>query len=183
MCVACRERRSKYELLRFVEKDGLLYFDPLWRSEGRGVNVCPSIRCLEIAVRKNLFCKALKKRVNYLKLEDLLKEVKLSLRKVIVDTMRLSRKFGAVTLGRTAVDKEIDIVRLLLLASDLEEGIKNYFINSGKPYRVIFTKEEWGVIFVRRPVGIVGIKDRGVADKLLRHIDRFLKIVEVVNGG
>ena len=86
-------------------------------------------------------------------------------------------------MGRTAVDKEIDIVRLLLLASDLEEGIKNYFINSGKPYRVIFTKEEWGVIFVRRPVGIVGIKDRGVADKLLRHIDRFLKIVEVVNGG
>lgn len=179
MCVACRKRRPKYELLRFVERNGVLYFDPLWRAEGRGVNVCPDRRCIELAVKRGLFKRALNREVSVPRFEDLMGNVEEAFERVIIDTLRLARKYGGVVLGRTAVDRVIDRVSLIILATDLDEDVVSYFVGKGKPYRILFTKEKWGEVFSRRPVGVIGIRDRGVAEKLIKIIDRFLKVMEV----
>lgn len=180
MCVACRKRRPKYELLRFVERNGVLYFDPLWRAEGRGVNICPDKRCIELAVKRGLLRRALNKEVSIPKLEDLMQSIEETFERVIIDTLRLARRFGGVVLGRTAVDRAIDRVNLIILAVDLDEDVVRYFVEKGKPYRILFTKEKWGEVFSRRPVGVIGVKDRGVTEKLIKIIDRFLKVMEVV---
>ena len=58
-CAACRRRRPKAELLRFVrrtdpagEAAGGVVFDPGQRHPGRGGYCCPDPACLDRAVRR-----------------------------------------------------------------------------------------------------------------------------------
>ena len=47
MCVVCRERKAKRELLRAVLfKDGAISFDESGKGQGRGAYVCKSGGCV-----------------------------------------------------------------------------------------------------------------------------------------
>jgi hypothetical protein len=50
-CVACRRKREKAELLRWVVTGGTARPDPAARGPGRGAYVCRDERCLERLVR------------------------------------------------------------------------------------------------------------------------------------
>ena len=54
MCMGCRERRPKRELVRVVRRaaDGLVVLDPTGKLAGRGAYVCcDKPQCLEKAVK------------------------------------------------------------------------------------------------------------------------------------
>ena len=54
MCVACRERRDKSDLVRVVySSDGEVSVDPTGKKAGRGAYVCPNRICLEQAIKAN----------------------------------------------------------------------------------------------------------------------------------
>ncbi|HYO41064.1 MAG TPA: YlxR family protein [Nocardioidaceae bacterium] len=63
-CVGCRQRATKSELLRVVAGDrgaGLeVVPDPAGRAPGRGAHLHPTSACLELALRRRAFARALK---------------------------------------------------------------------------------------------------------------------------
>lgn len=59
-CVGCRSREAKTALLRCVVIDGVLTADPAARQPGRGAYVHPTSACLDLAVRRRAFVRALR---------------------------------------------------------------------------------------------------------------------------
>ncbi|MFE7752281.1 YlxR family protein [Streptomyces sp. NPDC057428] len=59
-CVGCRERAAKSELLRIVVGEGEVVPDPRGTLPGRGAYVHPVPVCLDLAVRRRAFPRALK---------------------------------------------------------------------------------------------------------------------------
>ncbi len=59
-CVACRQVRAKSELVRIVRTpQGDVRLDPVGKLAGRGAYLCPSLRCLEQAVKQGKLSRAL----------------------------------------------------------------------------------------------------------------------------
>ncbi|MFV0127473.1 YlxR family protein [Streptomyces sp. HMX112] len=59
-CVGCRERAVKSELLRIVAIEGDCAPDPRGTLPGRGAYVHPASVCLDLAVRRRAFPRALR---------------------------------------------------------------------------------------------------------------------------
>jgi predicted RNA-binding protein YlxR (DUF448 family) len=59
-CVGCRQRSSRAELLRIVEKSNSLIIDERKAMPGRGAWVHQSQECLELAITRRAFIRALK---------------------------------------------------------------------------------------------------------------------------
>jgi predicted RNA-binding protein YlxR (DUF448 family) len=63
-CIGCRQRAAKSELLRVVASDRgpgrEVLPDPAGRAPGRGAHLHPTTECLELAVRRRAFPRALK---------------------------------------------------------------------------------------------------------------------------
>jgi len=45
LCLGCRKRAAKIELVRFVHQDGTLLVDEMQREPGRGVYCHPTVSC------------------------------------------------------------------------------------------------------------------------------------------
>ncbi|MEV5985154.1 YlxR family protein [Streptomyces sp. NPDC052051] len=59
-CVGCRERAAKSELLRIVMIEEVCVPDPRGTLPGRGAYVHPASACLDLAVRRRAFPRALR---------------------------------------------------------------------------------------------------------------------------
>ncbi|MFF8596840.1 YlxR family protein [Streptomyces sp. NPDC015220] len=59
-CVGCRERAAKTDLLRIVAIEGECAPDPRGTLPGRGAYVHPALVCLDQAVRRRAFTRALR---------------------------------------------------------------------------------------------------------------------------
>lgn len=60
MCVACRARAEKSELMRVVMREGILIADDRQIAVGRGAYLCRNEVCIKKAVTKKLIARALK---------------------------------------------------------------------------------------------------------------------------
>ncbi|GGY01604.1 hypothetical protein GCM10010358_64380 [Streptomyces minutiscleroticus] len=58
--MGCRERAAKTDLLRIVEIEGACAPDPRGTLPGRGAYVHPALACLDLAVRRRAFPRALR---------------------------------------------------------------------------------------------------------------------------
>ncbi|MGQ9474063.1 MAG: RNase P modulator RnpM [Candidatus Caldatribacteriaceae bacterium] len=55
MCLGCRERKEKKELIRIVKTpQGNIEIDLTGKKSGRGAYVCPQLKCVELLRRKDL---------------------------------------------------------------------------------------------------------------------------------
>jgi len=60
-CIACREVRTKRELVRIVRTpEGQVMIDPTGKMSGRGAYLCRSKHCWEVALRESRIQRALK---------------------------------------------------------------------------------------------------------------------------
>ncbi|MFF5448316.1 YlxR family protein [Streptomyces sp. NPDC012888] len=59
-CVGCRERAAKHDLLRIVAVEDECVPDPRGTLPGRGAYVHPAVVCLDLAVRRRAFPRALR---------------------------------------------------------------------------------------------------------------------------
>lgn len=65
MCVSCKARKSKTELLRIVLlPEGDIEIDPSGKKPGRGAYVCKNDICIEEARKTHRFDKGLRKTVS-----------------------------------------------------------------------------------------------------------------------
>lgn len=64
MCVSCRERRSKKELLRVVlSDDGSVVYDPTGKAAGRGAYLCRNTSCIMAELKAHRLSRGLKHNV------------------------------------------------------------------------------------------------------------------------
>ncbi len=79
-CVGCRQRTTKKELLRVVANEQGAGFrlvpDPAGQAPGRGAHLHPTAECLELALRRRAFPRALRAQgaLDSTALEELLRE-------------------------------------------------------------------------------------------------------------
>ena len=59
-CAACRTRRPKKELLRFVRQSHGIEMDPEQRRPGRGGYCCPDPACIDKALRRGGLARTLR---------------------------------------------------------------------------------------------------------------------------
>ena len=64
MCIACREGRTKKELVRVVAADGVLSADETGKAHGRGAYLCPNVECLDKAKKIKAFERSLETPLN-----------------------------------------------------------------------------------------------------------------------
>jgi len=78
MCVSCRVRRNKADLIRVVlMPDGQAMIDPSGKKPGRGAYVCRKKDCLAQAVKAHRFDRGLKTEISSEVIETLLQEADL----------------------------------------------------------------------------------------------------------
>ena len=64
MCVVCRERKAKQELMRVVlYKDGIINFDESGKEQGRGAYVCKTEGCIAKLTKQRGFNRSFKREV------------------------------------------------------------------------------------------------------------------------
>ena len=70
-CVGCRQRGNRADLIRIVNNQGFLRDDTQKSLSGRGSWLHPSSKCLETAVERSAFARALKAKMDQEKIEEL----------------------------------------------------------------------------------------------------------------
>ena len=63
MCVGCRQKFPKKELVRLVWQDGAIVIDEHQRLPGRGAYLCRKMECAQIAIRRKAFHRAFRKEI------------------------------------------------------------------------------------------------------------------------
>lgn len=64
MCTACREGKSKKEMVRIVKnKEGIVQVDTTGKAQGRGAYICADIACLEKAIKTRAIERALETKI------------------------------------------------------------------------------------------------------------------------
>lgn len=65
MCVSCKTRRDKKDLLRVVlQEDGSIKYDPTGRMAGRGSYLCKNEKCIMIELKAHRLAKGLKTNIS-----------------------------------------------------------------------------------------------------------------------
>ncbi|WRO22263.1 YlxR family protein [Metallumcola ferriviriculae] len=76
MCLGCRERKDKRELVRVVRSpEGEIHIDPSGKRPGRGAYVCPDKACLAKAIKTKALERSLAGAISEEVRQKLLEEV------------------------------------------------------------------------------------------------------------
>lgn len=71
-CIACNQKKDKYELIRIVKnKEGEIFVDKTCKQDGRGAYICNNIECLEKIIKSKRLEKVLKKSIDKKIYEDI----------------------------------------------------------------------------------------------------------------
>jgi uncharacterized protein len=101
-CAVTHETLPEAELIRFVaDMDGNIFPDPAARAPGRGVWVRANRETIDLAVKKNVFSRGLKRETKAP--VDLSDKVALALRQRCLDIISLSKKAGGIVVGNDQV--------------------------------------------------------------------------------
>ena len=79
MCVSCRTRKAKKELIRVVvDSEGTVSVDLTGKKAGRGAYICRSKACMEAAVKANRLERGIRGKAPESVFEELWREIKLA---------------------------------------------------------------------------------------------------------
>ena len=174
-CLATREIRPKAELLRFVVgPDDRLVPDPAERLPGRGLWLTPRRDIVATAAARGLFAKAAGRRVELP--ADLPGEVERLLRQRCLALLGLARRAGQLRTGFEKVREDLKAGRvgLLLAAADgaADGRGKLAALAGAEPVVALFDSAELSAALGREGVVHVGLAAGGIADRLMREIER-----------
>ena len=73
-CIACRESRPQDELMRFTFSDGVLRADGTKPADGRGIYLCRDRECIDTALKRRAFSRALRRNVDAEEISSVIEE-------------------------------------------------------------------------------------------------------------
>ncbi len=178
-CVGCRDKRSADDLLRVVlSPEGEVLADLYGKLPGRGVHLCPNIKCFELAVSRNAFSRAFKRRVDPPDPVTLCMTFYKSGIERIKSLLATAARSGWLKAGRDAVRASMKkkSSSLVLLAEDSSKNLQTQIVREAirvqVPLRKILTKSELGRFHKARPLAVLTITHRGIGKRLSKEIDR-----------
>ena len=121
-CAGCRKREETEKFIRFVLLEGIPVIDVARKAPGRGVNVCPTYRCIRDFIKRT--CKG---RVDP---EDVYSQSVEALKRYFLHLLSLSHKTGVTVVGQDSI-KHLSPERegVLILSTDLSEKTKERLKN------------------------------------------------------
>jgi len=176
-CVACRRKDDARKLLRVVRApDGSLVID--WRRNlgGRGAHVCAARACIESAIRKRSFDRALKARLRYPQPQALIDLLRQAMTRQIETLVGSAARSGKLCAGTDAVRRALagGEASCVLLAGDAasRERLAAAAEAAGVAHRALTDKIELGALVGRGETGVLAITDRGLAAAIVQAISR-----------
>lgn len=176
-CIGCKETRQIEELIRLVlAPDGQIAVDIDRRLPGRGAHICPSISCMEMAVRGNAFTRAFRQTISPPTADSLADMLCERLEEKLSGLIGIGHKARQVLSGSMALEKGLqrNRVHLLLLATDIgvQQRAKwlDLYRSSGRPWATYYTKDRLGSLLgkeLRSAVGFVSPKMAQTATRLV----------------
>lgn len=201
-CVGCRQQDHKHALLRFAVRDvdpsapkggdphGRLVPDVRARLGGRGVSVHPTRACLERAVKKGGFAKALRAKVD-LDLDRICELAASQYLRRVEGLLVAGVRSRRVAVGTDAVRDALRDGELLVLvvASDAAGRRDELMAGAerlGRRCVVVGDKAWLGRLAGRGEVGVLGLLDGGIADEVMAMTERAMELgmpgVEMVSA-
>jgi predicted RNA-binding protein YlxR (DUF448 family) len=175
--VACRRKADARELLRVVcAPDRALVFD--WRRNlgGRGAHVCPSRRCIELAVKRRGFDRTLKVRPRYPAPAELIETARTALRRQIETLVGAASSSGNLVAGTEAARRALDEggVACLLVADDAtgSERHASEATAAGARVHILDGKRGLGALAGRGQTGVLAVLDDRLAAAIGAAIER-----------
>lgn len=178
-CIVTGEARDKAELIRFVVgPDGVVVPDIEGKLPGRGLWVSADRQSLETAVKKGLFSRAAKKRVQVD--EEIVALVESLLRKRCLNFLGLGRKSGAVLTGFEKVKASLESGKAALLveaADGARDGKRKLAAHArGMPAIENFSCRELSLALGRENVIHAAVTNGRLAETLQNEVHRLLGI-------
>jgi ribosomal protein L7Ae-like RNA K-turn-binding protein len=149
-----------------------------WRRNlgGRGAHVCPTRRCIERAVGRHGFDRALKSPVKYPRVEVLLEAARGAVSRQIETLVWSAASSGSLATGTDATRRSMmdGSAACLVVAADARSRSKlvREAAAAGISCRTLATKDRIGKMTGRRPTGVLAIEDQGLAAALSDALDR-----------
>ncbi len=171
-CVGCGRRRRQRELVRFRAGRRELRVH-LEGGEGRGAYVCPDVECLERAVKRKAFQRALRAEIGSVSAQELRETIHRSVLQKVQRLVGLARRAKKVVAGSHAL--QADGVRLLLMSRDIVARAekRRFWVEvkrRGAAVVTLFSREQLGAPLGGPPRDIVGLLDGGVANGILQAV-------------
>ncbi len=183
-CLVTGEVQPKHGLIRFVMgPDAQVFPDVMGKLPGRGVYVSSERSALETAVKKKLFARGFKTRVNVP--TELVAEVETQVARRLVNLISLARKSGAAVAGYEKVKDWLikEEARILIQASDGSERGKSKL---STPYKGKFvgclTADELGMAFGRETVIHAALASGGLSKRVVEEAQRLQGLREMKGG-
>lgn len=183
-CLGCRRVLKKDEVIRIIAGPAGIVIDYREKLTGRAAYVCPTQSCITRALVKDTLSRAFKSKVQSPDAADFIGRLASTIKDKIKALLTISMKAGKLAAGSSAVKDALEKgrVELLFFATDLSEGTKEKLDVQGfGPLRqeTLFTRDEFGALFGRELVGVVGILDKGLADALGNETQRLKGLINV----
>lgn len=185
-CIVTGELKEKSQLLRFVvTPDKQIVPDLHKKLPGKGIYVSNSYGALELAVRKNMFVRALKKNV---KVDgDLLQMVENILHKNALNAISLAKKSGSVVIG---LEKVLEILKaqktaFLLIATEADgDGLKKLrnWLDKMPVYR-LFGVEELDEALDRSNTVYLAFQQGGMSKMVQDNFEKLSAFLKDKNNG
>lgn len=185
-CLACRRVDHQTELLRYVlSPDQHLLVDYRGKLPGRGCYTCISSDCMQAALKRGQFRRALKDDFVAVSYEDLHQALNTQVGERIENLIGMARKAGVAISGSNQVLDQLardDSLSLVLLAEDVSQGVgakvEGRCRREGVDVIRMFTKNTMGMMLGRGEVSVMAFRDGSLTESLVLEIKRYQQIAE-----
>lgn len=184
-CVGCRLSRNRSDLLRFVlSPQQRLLVDYRQRLPGRGVYTCCEPVCVERAVERKQFQRAL--RVDQLTLNkaDLVELIAEEILQKIENLLGIARKSSQIISGGQMVLSGLKgnaAYSLVVMSHDISEGVAEKVLSAGRKHNVsIFqalSKERLGKVLGKGERSVAALVPGQLADAIRYEIQCYKRML------
>ncbi len=75
-CVCCGKKAPKREMLRFVRKDGKIFFDSEGKQSGRGAYLCTGDDCRQLLIKHKRLNRAFRQNITWEEYQRIAEEMR-----------------------------------------------------------------------------------------------------------
>lgn len=177
-CIACRGVLCKNNLIRLTVVEGQVVADLFEKLGGRGVYACPERQCLITAMKDERLSRGFKRKVSAQAPDEIIFTVSSLLKDRIISLLRMAQKAGEIAIGASAVSEcatEKDAA-IVILAADVsgksvEKMLRPHSLGPVKEF-VFLDKDALGAVFGRESIGVIAIRQGGLARSIARELAR-----------
>ena len=184
-CIACRQVQDKKQLIRYVvAPNGEILVDYRQRLPGRGSYTCPTLDCLQGAIKNNAFVRSYKGKCSVATYTELHRQLKVAIDQKIIGLIGMARKSGQITAGTNAVIEKLrksKSLALVIMAEDISGSIGSKIdglVQKNKIYGVrLYTKQAIGQLLGKEERSAIAIPAGKLASSMLVELHQHRQLV------